>query len=67
MRKPLFTIALILFVGFFALILPSFFYLQKTAENTGSVDCLQTTESFQNGELLWESLSRQLLTAMVTK
>ena len=69
MRKQSFALLLLLLMGCFALLVLSSFYIYKTTETSAAAatECTQPVENIKNGEMIWETVSRQFLIAVITK
>ncbi|MBD0333564.1 MAG: hypothetical protein ICV66_13020 [Chitinophagaceae bacterium] len=70
MRKQPLTMVFLLLMGCFALTIVAFAYFAKhttPVKGAAETGTIQPTENAINGELLWETVSRQFLTAVFTK
>lgn len=69
MGKQSFTLLIFLLIGCFTFSAFTFIYIYKTTVTSSSItkESRQPAENMKNGEMIWETVSRQCLIAVISK
>ncbi|MBD0298139.1 MAG: hypothetical protein ICV84_23580 [Flavisolibacter sp.] len=69
MGKQSFTLLIFLLIGCFTFSAFTFIYIYKTTVTNSSItqESRQPVENMKNGEMIWETVSRQCLIAIIAK